>query len=102
MGSDRKDSENDQACIMPCGTNASNNITFTEEISPIGETMMEASQPPKDSQYEDFEFLSKPESKKSTNKLISEKENKLSVLLNEYKDRIEANKSLLKSRSSSH
>jgi hypothetical protein len=95
MASEQKESENDQA-LQPCGTHASNNITFTEEISPIAPHRENQQQ--KQSNYEEFEFLTK--FKSNNKKKLVEKENKLSVLLNEYKDRIDQNKRLLKSSSS--
>jgi hypothetical protein len=96
MASEHKESiEHDQA-LQPCGTNPSNNITFTEEISPIAPHRDNQQQ--KQSNYEDFEFLTK--FKSNNKKKLVEKENKLSILLNEYKDRIDQNKRLLKSSSS--
>ena len=58
------------------GTTTSNNITFTEEISTIIED-------------EDLEGKSAAEETIEINKNMAEKENKLTVLLNEYKNRID-------------
>ena len=61
------------------GTTVSNNITFTEDISPIIESQQ---YPSPQKEVEDFDLLDKI---KSNNQNMIEKENKLTVLLSEYK-----------------
>ena len=66
------------------GTLASNNVTFTEEISPISEIP------------EDHQNSTKKAEEFEVEKSKEEKENKLTILLTEYKNRIDQNKQILK------
>ena len=91
----QEDKQNVDIDTQPLITNRSNNITFTqtEEISPIDDK----DDPNGQSQAaEEFQILDKIS---SNNKNMAEKENKVSILLSEYKQRIDQNKSMLKSRS---
>lgn len=79
---EQEEKQNLEIDNQPIVTNHSNNITFTqtEEISPIIE---DRDDPNGQSQAaEEFHILDKIS---SNNKNMAEKENKLSILLSEYK-----------------